>query len=96
MTLVFKAIERLVRVFDRANFSGDVGESLDMLLDKNLIFVETLFNNNTPHTYNVTNLGRHFLKDNFNDDEIVSYIKTMDDPTHLLHVIEGYLNKEKS
>ena len=89
-------IHRLLLTFDRADFPGEVGKNLKILLDNNLIIPDKLLDNNTPLTYKSTESGALFLKNNFNENQMMSYIKGMEDPSLLLEIVKAIIDREKN
>lgn len=91
-------IYRLIKFFDRAdyvNFPSNMTANLKILLDDNLIQVAKWFDNKTePSEYSITEKGKAYLDENFNDEEIIAYIKGMIEPGILLEVTQAYINKK--
>lgn len=75
-----KGIYGLVRHFDRANFPGEVGKSIDQLLKLKYVVVTGHFDNGTRAEFEATEAGREYLRKEFNKEEILRYIATFDNP----------------
>jgi hypothetical protein len=88
-----KGIYALVRLFDRVNFPGKIGESIDKLMEKNFIVVTNLFDNGTPAEYDTTKEGKEYLKTEFKGDEILEYIKIFDNSEILYLLTKGYIDQ---
>jgi DNA-binding MarR family transcriptional regulator len=86
-----RGIYTLVKIFNIVDFPANMKENLDPLIEKNLIIVFENFDNGTPKNYQITEEGEKFLFENFNDVEIIDYIKTMDEPELLIEVVEKYI-----
>jgi DNA-binding MarR family transcriptional regulator len=89
-----RGIYTLVKIFDRVDFPANMKANLDPLIEKNLIVVFENFDNGTAKNYRITESGKKFLSENFNDLEIIDYIKTMDEPSLLLELTEKYIEKK--
>jgi len=89
-----KDIYTMVKVYDRADFPSNMTESLKPLLDNNLIFVSQNFDNGTANKYEITEHGKKYLDQNFVPDEIINYIKTMDNPEQLLFITQNYIDRQ--
>ena len=87
-------IYSMVKINDRADFPSKMSEDLKPLLDNNLIFVSQNFDNGTPNKYTITDNGKEYLDSNFNDTEIIEYIKTLDNPDFLLRLTQTYIDKK--
>jgi DNA-binding PadR family transcriptional regulator len=88
-----KDIYSLVKFFDRADFENNsITENLKPLLDKGLIFISKNFENGTPFAYEITHRGKEYLDQNFDDNEIIEYIKGMAEPGILLELTTIYIN----
>jgi len=89
-----RSIYKMVKVYDRASFPFKVTENLQPLLDEKLIVVSKYFDNGTANEYKITEKGEEFLNHNFNDEEIIHFIKTMDDPDQLLMITQAYIDRK--
>jgi DNA-binding MarR family transcriptional regulator len=89
-------IYTMVKVYDRANFPSNMTENLKPLLDNNLIFVSQNFDNGTANKYEITENGKKYLDQNFVADEVINYIKTMDNPEQLLFITQTYIDRQNS
>jgi predicted transcriptional regulator len=87
-------IYKMVKVYHRASLTFEITENLQLLLDNNLIIVSKYFDNNTSNEYQITEKGNEFLVHNFNDDEAIQFIKTLDDPDLLLMITQAYIDKK--
>lgn|SRR4030095_7490442 len=87
-------IYSMVKIYDRADFPSKMGENLKPLLDNNLIYISQNFDNGTPNKYAITDNGKEYLDSNFNDTEIIEYIKTLDNPDFLLRLTQTYIDKK--
>jgi len=84
-----REIYQLVKVFDRASFPAKVSEDLRPLIGEELIEVAELFDNNTPKNYRVTNKGLDYLNETIKVDNLIQYVKTLDDPSQLLMALKN-------
>jgi len=91
-----KDIYTLVKVFDRADFPSEISKDLKALVDNNSIFVSETFDNGTPNKYEITNDGKKYLENNFDDSETINYIKTMSNFDLLLNITKLYIEKKNS
>ena len=82
----------LIQLFDRADFPSNVGETLDILKDFNFI-IPKKSDSNELMKYSTTITGQNYLKTEFNDEEILDYIKTMQNPTFLYELTELLISK---
>jgi len=83
----------LTKIFDRADFPGNVSECLNFLMDSELIEINR---NNYPEilpVYELTSNGKTYLKSEFNGKNILNFIKTMQNPKFLYELTELILNK---
>jgi DNA-binding MarR family transcriptional regulator len=87
-------IYTMIKIFDRADFPSKMGENLEQLLDNNLIYVTHNFDNGTPNRYAVTDNGKAYLDNNFNETETIEYIKKLDNPDFLLQLTQTYIDKK--
>ena len=87
-------IYKMVKIYHRASLTFEITENLQPLLDNNLILVSKYFDNNTANEYLITDKGNEFLTHNFNDDEAIQFIKTLDDPDLLLMITQAYIDKK--
>lgn len=85
----------MVKFYDRADFPFQVGENLKPLLDGNLIFVSKYFDNGTPAEYRVTEEGRTYVNQKVNEEDIISYIKTLQYPDQLLFLAKTCFDKRR-
>jgi DNA-binding PadR family transcriptional regulator len=86
-------IYTMIKVFDRADFPSRMDESLNSLLEQNLIHISENFKNETANKYEITNEGIKYLENTFNEEDIINYIKTMDNPEQLLFITQTYIDK---
>jgi len=84
----------MIKVYDRADFPSRIGENLKPLLDNNLIFVAQNFENGTANKYEITEAGKTYLNHDFNDDEIIDFIKSFDNPEQLLQITKTYIDRK--
>lgn len=91
-----KGIYSLVKLFDRADFPARISENLNELLLKNLIIISENFDNGTAKNYRTTEKGEIFLKNNFNDLEIIKYVAKMQEPILLLEITKTYIERKNS
>lgn len=91
-----KGIYSLVKLFDKADFPARISENISKLIENNLIVIFENFDNGTPKNYKITENGRFFLKQNFNDLEILEYVKEMDEPKLISEITEAYINKKNN
>jgi DNA-binding MarR family transcriptional regulator len=87
-------IYAMIKVYDRADFPSKMSENLKPLLDDNLIYVVKNFDNGTAIKYAITEKGKSYLDINFNDVEIIEYIKKLDNPDFLLSLTQTYIDKK--
>jgi DNA-binding PadR family transcriptional regulator len=87
-------IYTMTNIYDRADFPSKVTENLDILLDNNLIYVAQNFDNGTANKYEITENGRKYLDENFDAEEVVCFIKTLDNPNQLLSIIQTYFDRQ--
>lgn len=87
-------IYKMLKVFDRADFPANMTENLKPLLENNMIFVAQNFNNGTANKYEITETGKKYLEQNFVADEVINYIKTMDNPEQLLFITQAYIDRQ--
>lgn len=91
-----KDIYTLVKIFDRADFPAAMTENIQPLLDNNLVAVSEHFANGTPNKYEITESGKAYLADGFNDNGIINCIKSMDNPGLLLEITQAYIAKRNT
>jgi hypothetical protein len=82
----------MIKLYDRADFPFKLTENLKQLLDRNLIRIAKLFDNGTASEYQVTEEGRVYLRENINEEEIISHIKTVQNPDRLLQIVYPCFN----
>jgi hypothetical protein len=87
-------IYTMVKIYDRADFPSRMSENLKPLLDDNLIYVAQNFDNGTANKYAISDNGKSYLDINFNNGEIIEYIKTLDNPDFLLRLTQTYIDKK--
>ena len=87
-------IYKMVKVYHRACLTFEITENLQPLLDNNLIIVSKYFDNKTANEYEITENGKEFLSNNFNDNEAIHFIKKLDDPDQLLMIIQAYIDRK--
>lgn len=87
-------IYKMVKVYHRACLTFEITENLQPLLDNNLIVVSKYFDNKTANKYEITENGKEFLSNNFNDNEAIHFIKTLDDPDQLLMITQAYIDRK--
>lgn len=91
-------IYRLVKFFDRADFTNgpsNMTENLKVLLNDNLIIASKWFDSKIePSEYSITEKGKTYLDENFDDKEIIDYINNMAEPGILLEVTKAYIDKK--
>jgi len=90
----FKGIRKLVAIFERFDFPPEMMLNLKPLLDNNLIYVSHNFDNGTPARYQTSKEGEKYLLQNFNDQEILDYLKGPDDHNILYEVTRHYIEKK--
>jgi len=86
-------IYTMVKVYDRADCPSRITENLKPLLDNNLIFIAEYFDNGTAGKYEITESGKKYLDQNLVAEEIINYIKTMDNPEQLLFITQAYIDR---
>src|SRR5438128_2229057 len=87
-------INSMIKIYNRADFPSKIGENLKPLLENSLIYVTHNFDNGTPNRYAVTDNGKAYLNNNFNDAEIIEYIKALDNPDFLLWLTQSYIDRK--
>ena len=87
-----KDIYTMIKVYDRADFPFEITNKLNSLLEKKYIFVDKYFDNGTPNTYAITEIGKAYLAENLKSKEITNYIKKMDNPEQLLFITKSYIH----
>jgi hypothetical protein len=87
-------IYTMVKLYDRADFPSNMTENLQPLLEGNLICVTENFENGTPNKYGVTEKGISYLSQNATDNEIIEYIKTLNNPDFLLQLTQLNINNK--
>ena len=87
-------IYTMVKVYDRANFPSNISANLKPLLDNKLIFVSETFDNGTASKYGITESGKKYLDQTFDTEEVINYVKTMENPDQLLRITRSYITKE--
>jgi len=87
-------IYKMVKIYDRADFPSRMDENLDPLLEQGLIYVSKDFDNGTPFVYEITEKGKMYLDQNFNDREVIEYVRNMQNPDLLLQITQTYLNRK--
>ena len=85
----------MIKVYDQADFPANMSENLQPLLDNNLIVATQNFENGTPNKYEITENGKTYLDKNFDDEEVISYIRTMHNFEQLLFLTQTYINRKK-
>ena len=88
-----KGVRKLVTVFERHDFPADMTFNLKPLLDSKLIEVSHNFDNWTPSGYEVTDKGREYLTQACNDNEILDYLKKLEQPNLIKDIAETYIEK---
>jgi len=91
-----RGISSLMKLFDRADFPANISLNLEVLLQNNLITVFESFGNGTAKKYKISENGKNFLIDNFNDSEIIRFVKSMDEPKLILEITKSYINKKNA
>jgi DNA-binding PadR family transcriptional regulator len=86
-----KNIYTLVKLFDKVDFPARISENINELLQKKLIIISENFDNGTAKNYKITIEGESYLRNNFNDIEIIKYISEMDEPELILEIIKTYI-----
>lgn len=89
-----REIHKMVKIYDNADFPSNMSENLKPLLDNNFIFVSQNFANGTPSKYEITENGRIYLNENFDAEQILNYIKTIDNPETLLYITQTYIERK--
>jgi len=86
-----RSIYGLVKQFDRADFPGNVGKEIKVLIEYGYIKVSKYFDNGTASDYVATEKGIKYLSDNFNSNEILEYIKEMPNPDFLYKLTQKFI-----
>jgi hypothetical protein len=89
-----KSIYGLVKQFDRADFPGNVGKEIKVLIEYGYIKVSKYFDNGTESDYVATEKGIEYLSDNFNSDEILEYINQMPNPDFLCKLTRKFIENK--
>src|SRR5450432_3113543 len=87
-------IYKMIKVYHRACLTFEITENLQPLLDKNLIIISKYFDNKTANEYEITEKGNEFLTHNFNEEEAIQFIKSLDDPDQLLMITQAYIDRK--
>ena len=89
-------IWKLIQQFDRADFPGNVGPSIDILYTNELIETnEKLMENNHPLNYKLLEKGELFLKENFNPERVLNHIQNMTKPDFLYEIVKTLISESK-
>ena len=91
-----KGVYSLVKLFDRADFPAKISENIDILLQNDLIITFENFENGTPKNYKITEKGILLLENNFNDSEIIEYVKKMNKPELILEITKEYIERKNA
>lgn len=89
-------IYRMVKIYDRADFPSKMSENLKPLLDEELICITGNFDNGKPSHYAITEKGQNYLFENFNDQEILEYVKQMQNPELLLLLTQAGIDQKNA
>lgn len=89
-------IYKMTSVFERADFPSELGPSLNSLLKADLIYVTKYFDDGAPFVYGVTEKGRDYLIKNFNNLEIINFVKSLQNPQLLLQIVQVYVDKRNN
>ena len=89
-----RSIYKMVKIYDGADFPSRMDEILNPLLEQGLIYVSKDFDNGTPFLYEITEKGKVYLGENFNDREVLEYLKDMQNPDLLLQITQAYIDKK--
>ncbi len=84
----------LVKHLDRADFieRANLTENLKPLLNNDLIIVSKLLDNGTLFEYTVTEKGRTYIDEKFNDKELLDYVAAMPNPDFLLKMTQRLID----
>ncbi|RYY35594.1 MAG: hypothetical protein EOP46_09480 [Sphingobacteriaceae bacterium] len=88
-----KSIDKLLKIFDNANFPSKISTSLNYLLENEYIIVSKRHPNNSAIAYKSTKEGKLILIQYFDKTDIVKFINNLDNPHFLLEVTEVYIIK---
>ena len=93
-----RGIHRLNLILDRASFPFEVGLSLKKLLDLEYISVEKHYDdtNRSPVKYVPTEKGAKYLDAQLNEEKMIQYVKSMDNPDFLLELTTAILKKKRA
>ncbi len=86
----------LIKHFDKADFPAKLDENLKPLLDNDFIVVSKLLYNGTPSEYSITEKGRNYFANNFDEQEILNYIWTLDNPEHIIEITKALLKRRSA
>jgi hypothetical protein len=85
---------KMIKVYDRVDFPWKLSENLKPLLDNNFIYVSKYLDNGTAFAYETTEKGIEYLNHNFNSEEMIEHIKSMQSPDLLLQLVQAYIQKK--
>ncbi|WP_452231367.1 hypothetical protein [Lacinutrix sp. MEBiC02595] len=83
----------LTKIFDRADFPGNVDEFLTNLKNSELIEIKKSNSSKELPVYKLTANGKEYLKSEFDENRILNFIKTMQNPKFLYELTELILNR---
>lgn len=90
-----KSIYTLVKLFDKVDFPARISENINVLIQKKFIFISEDFDNGTAKNYKTTIEGETYLRNNFNEIEIIKYVSEMDEPVLILEILKKYIQRKK-
>lgn len=82
--------------YDKVDFPAKVTENLKPMLDEGLIKPSKYYDNKTVSEYEITEKGQLYLDNNFDENEIFNYIKTVHNPDFLMDITKSYIDKKNS
>ena len=90
-----RGIHRLNLILDRASFPFEVGLSLEKLIALEYISVAKYYDetNRSPTSYIPTEKGKKYIAAELNEEKIMQYIQSMENPDHLLELIGAILKR---
>ncbi len=85
---------KMLKFYDRTDFPANLKENLKPLIDDELIKVSAYYDNKQPSEYAITDKGKLYLEENFDEKEIFEFIKTVHNPDFLYQITKAYIDKK--
>lgn len=88
----------LIRVLDRANYDkrGYFGEDIKHLKENELILVSRFDNYGNEFGYSITEIGKTYILENLNDQDIINYVSNMINPDHIKEITKAIIDRKNA